>query len=108
MKIFSIRNLLGVAAIYGAAQYAKKNGGARNAFEGLLAKVKDAANLKKDELIGRAHDASVGSKQGVEPAASQKESAENATDSMPSLQCPTPAVTGRWTLHTPWLRPVAR
>lgn len=68
MKIFSIRNLLGVAAIYGAAQYAKKNGGARNAFEGLLAKVKDAANSKKDELIGRAHDASVSSGQSVEPA----------------------------------------
>lgn len=57
MKIFSIRNLLGVAAIYGASQYAKKNGGFRPAFEGLLAKVKDAASIKKDELIGRAHDA---------------------------------------------------
>lgn len=71
MKIFTIRNLLGAAAIYGAAQYAKKHGGARNAFEGLLAKVKDAANLKKEELIGRAHDASVvGSEQSeqiVEP-----------------------------------------
>lgn len=59
MKIFSIRNLLGVAAIYGASQYAKKNGGFRPAFEGLLAKVKDAANIKKEELIGRSHDASV-------------------------------------------------
>lgn len=57
MKIFSIRNLLGVAAIYGASQYAKKNGGFRPAFEGLLAKVKDAASIKKDELVGRAHDA---------------------------------------------------
>jgi hypothetical protein len=71
MKIFSIRNLLGVAAVYGAVQYAKKNGGARNAFEGLLAKVKDAANLKKEELIGRAHDASVDSgSQGIEPTPS--------------------------------------
>lgn len=59
MKIFSIRNLLGVAAIYGASQYAKKNGGFRPAFEGLLAKVKNAANVKKEELIGRSHDASV-------------------------------------------------
>lgn len=59
MKIFSIRNLLGVAAIYGASQYAKKHGGFRPAFDGLLAKVKDAANLKKDELIGRSHGASV-------------------------------------------------
>ena len=58
MKIFSIRNLLGVAAIYGASQYAKKNGGFRPAFEGLLAKVKNAANVKKEELIGRSHDAS--------------------------------------------------
>ncbi|MBA3453203.1 MAG: hypothetical protein H0T42_08935 [Deltaproteobacteria bacterium] len=61
MKIFSIRNMLGLAAVYGASQYAKKHGGFRPAFEGLLAKVKDAANLKKDELIGRSHDASVGS-----------------------------------------------
>lgn len=59
MRIFSIRNLLGVAAIYGASQYAKKNGGFRPAFEGLLAKVKDVANIKKDGLIGRSHDASV-------------------------------------------------
>ncbi len=59
MKIFSIRNLLGVAAIYGASQYAKKHGGFRPAFDGLLAKVKDAANMKKEELIGRSHDASV-------------------------------------------------
>jgi len=61
MKIFSIRNILGVAAIYGAAQYAKKNGGVRNALEGLVTKVKEAANLKRDELIGKSHDSSVSS-----------------------------------------------
>jgi len=66
MKIFSIRNMLGIAAIYGASQYAKKHGGFRPAFDGLLAKVKDAANIKKEELIGRTHDASVGqSSQGT-------------------------------------------
>ena len=71
MKLFSIRNLLGVAAIYGASQYAKKNGGFRPAFEGLLAKVKDAANMKKDELIGRSHDASaVPAKTGYESGGS--------------------------------------
>lgn len=59
MKIFSIRNMLGLAAIYGASQYAKKHGGFRPAFDGLLAKVKDAANIKKEELIGRTHEASV-------------------------------------------------
>ncbi len=72
MKLFSIRNLLGVAAIYGATQYAKKNGGFRPAFEGLLAKVKEATNMKKDELIGRAHDASdqVAAKTGYESGGS--------------------------------------
>jgi len=65
MKIFSLRNLLGVGAIYAATQYAKKNGGARPAFEGLLAKVRDAVTMKKDELSGKVHDAS------VEPAAAQ-------------------------------------
>ena len=58
MKLFSIRNLLGIGAVYAAAQYAKKNGGARNAFEGLIAKVKEVANQKRDELVGKAHDAS--------------------------------------------------
>lgn len=62
MKIFSLRNLLGIGAIYAATQYAKKNGGARNALEGLITKVKQAANVKRDELIGKAHDASVDSK----------------------------------------------
>lgn len=61
MKIFSIKRLLGLAALYGAAQYAKKHGGARNAFNGLLDKVRTAANAKKEDLIGSAHDQSVGS-----------------------------------------------
>ena len=59
MKLFSIRNLLGVAAVYAAVHYAKKNGGARSAFEGLIAKVKNAANAEKEVLIGKAHDASI-------------------------------------------------
>lgn len=59
MKIFSLRNLLGVGAIYAATQYAKKHGGVRPALEGLLAKVRDVANVKKDELVAKAHDASV-------------------------------------------------
>ncbi len=63
MKIFSLRNLLGVGAVYAATQYAKKNGGFKPAFQGLLAKVRDAATMKKDELIGKAHDPS-----GVEPS----------------------------------------
>lgn len=60
MKIFSIRNILGIAAVYGASQYAKKNGGWRPALDGLVAKVKDAAKFKKEELIGRSHQAPVG------------------------------------------------
>lgn len=60
MKIFSLRNVLGVAALYGASQYAKKHGGFRPAFDGLVAKIKDAASMKKEQTIGKAHDASVG------------------------------------------------
>jgi hypothetical protein len=61
MKIFSIKRLIGLAAVYGAVNYAKKNGGAKAAFEGLVGKAKDAlnaANAKKDEVIGAAHSSS--------------------------------------------------
>ncbi len=50
MKIFGIKRILGLAAIYGAVQYAKKNGGARNAFNGLLDKAKELAGKVKDEV----------------------------------------------------------
>ncbi len=50
MKIFGIKRILGLAAIYGAVQYAKKNGGAKNAFNGLLDKAKDLAGKVKDEV----------------------------------------------------------
>ncbi len=50
MKIFGIKRILGLAAIYGAVQYAKKNGGAKNAFNGLLEKAKDLAGKVKDEV----------------------------------------------------------
>ena len=63
MKIFSIKRLLGLAAVYGAVQYAKKNGGAKSAFNGLLDKAKDFASGLKNEVssVGSEHDASVGS-----------------------------------------------
>ncbi len=50
MKIFGIKRILGLAAIYGAVQYAKKNGGAKKAFNGLLDKAKDLAGKVKDEV----------------------------------------------------------
>ncbi|MDB4963787.1 MAG: hypothetical protein JWP01_3786 [Myxococcales bacterium] len=64
MKLFSIKRLIGLAAVYGAVNYAKKNGGAKAAFEGLVGKAKEAlnaANAKKDEVIGAAHSSGIGS-----------------------------------------------
>ena len=43
MKIFTIKRVLGLAAIGGAVAYAQKHGGFKNAFKGLVA--------KKDELL---------------------------------------------------------
>ena len=41
MKIFTLRNILGAAAIYGVVQYAKKHGGFANAYNELLGKAKE-------------------------------------------------------------------
>ena len=57
MKIFSIKRMLGLAAIYGAVQYARKNGGAKSAFNGLLDKAKDFASGLKNE-VGSVADSS--------------------------------------------------
>jgi hypothetical protein len=56
MKILSIRRLLGLAAVYGAVQYARKNGGAKSAFNGLLDKAKDLAGQVKDQVSSIASD----------------------------------------------------
>jgi len=61
MKIFSIKRLLGLAAVYGAVQYAKKHGGARNAFNGLLDKAKDFAGNPKSEVGSTVSGSAVGS-----------------------------------------------
>lgn len=45
MKIFSIKNLLGIAAIGGVVAYARKQGGFKKAFESLIA--------KKEEVLAR-------------------------------------------------------
>ena len=41
MKIFSIKRALGLAAIYGVVQYARKNGGFAPMIEGLKTKVNE-------------------------------------------------------------------
>lgn len=46
MKLFSIRNLLGIGAVYGGWKYAQKHGGVKQAFNGLLDKVKTAAEQR--------------------------------------------------------------
>jgi hypothetical protein len=48
MKLFSIRRLIGLGAIYGAVQYARRHGGPKNAFNELLGKAKDKINEAKD------------------------------------------------------------
>lgn len=49
MKIINFKSVLGLAAI-GAFAYARKHGGFKEAFKGLLAK-KDELLAKKDELL---------------------------------------------------------
>ena len=61
MKIFSIKRLIGLGAIYGAVQYARKHGGAKNAFNGLLDKAKDFAAGVKNDVASGSHDSSVSS-----------------------------------------------
>ncbi|MEO8699988.1 MAG: hypothetical protein ABI867_08085 [Kofleriaceae bacterium] len=53
MKIFSLKRIIGLAAIGGAVAYARKNGGFKNAFNGLLEKGKALAgdmNKKADSM----------------------------------------------------------
>lgn len=49
MKLFSIKTILGVAAIGGAAMYVRKQGGLQKAYDNLMG--------KKDELLGKMQDA---------------------------------------------------
>jgi hypothetical protein len=48
MKLFSIKRLIGLGAIYAGIQYARRHGGPRNAFNELLGKAKDKINEAKD------------------------------------------------------------
>lgn len=54
MKLFSIKRLIGLGAIYGAVQYARRHGGPKNAFNELLGKAKDKINEAKD-FVGEAN-----------------------------------------------------
>lgn len=46
MKLFSLRNMVGLAAIYGVTQYARKQGGFRPMLEGLLNKTRTATEIE--------------------------------------------------------------
>ena len=48
MKLFSIRRIIGLGAIYAAVQYARRHGGPKNAFNELLGKAKEKINEAKD------------------------------------------------------------
>ena len=61
MKLFSIKRLIGLGAIYGAVQYARRNGGAKNAFNQLLGKAKEKINEAKD-FVGEPADKAVDDK----------------------------------------------
>jgi hypothetical protein len=80
MKIFSIKRMLGLAAIYGAVQYARKNGGAKSAFNGLLDKAKDFASGLTNEVGSVASDASA-SKTASSPYASSSGIGSRSTGS---------------------------
>ncbi len=45
MKMFSLKNLIGLAAVGGAVAYARKHGGVKNAMTELMS--------KKDELLSK-------------------------------------------------------
>lgn len=55
MKLFSLKGMLGLAAIGGAIAYTRKHGGVKNAYQDLLAK-KDQLLAKKDELVARSRE----------------------------------------------------
>lgn len=48
MKLFSIKRLIGLGAVYAAIQYARRHGGPKNAFNELLGKAKEKMNEAKD------------------------------------------------------------
>ena len=50
MKIFSLKRILGLAAIGGAVAYARKHGGFQNAFSELKVKANDLIAKGKEQL----------------------------------------------------------
>jgi hypothetical protein len=50
MKIFSLRNILGVAAIYGVTQYAKKQGGFRPALDNAMDKLRNLSQQAREQI----------------------------------------------------------
>jgi len=48
MKLFSIKRLVGLGAVYAAVQYARRHGGAKNAFNELLGKATEKMSEAKD------------------------------------------------------------
>jgi hypothetical protein len=51
MKIFSVKRMLGLAAIGGAIAYARKHGGFKQAFNDLMAKKDDLLRQVKDKNV---------------------------------------------------------
>jgi len=82
MKIFSIRNMLGAAAAYGAYRYAQNHGGFRQAFDDIVGKVREAAR-EHEGSIRQAVEQTIGSKReessGVE-AGGERGELENVSD----------------------------
>lgn len=54
MSLFNMRNVLGAAAIYAGWRYSQKHGGVKQSINGLLDKVREAAEQKRAREIGAA------------------------------------------------------
>jgi hypothetical protein len=101
MKLFNVRNLLGLAAIGGAYAYARKHGGVKKTFDHLMQKrdeLMQKMNEKKDEMIDRARDTT-----GADRAFSHVDAAATSVPS-PSRDIPGAAPLPNGNLKDPWRR----
>ncbi len=77
MKIFSIKRMIGLAAVGGAVAYARKNGGFKNVFNQLM--------TKKDELLAKVNQTGQNAQDTMQtPAVNPVSSYGKADDSISS------------------------
>lgn len=74
MKIFTLKRLLGMAAIYGAVRYVRAHGGPKAVFDDFSAKARDimdGAKAKIDDAKKNVADSSLATNTGVGPRVSE-------------------------------------